>query len=132
MIDPLYAWGHLKGCVAASMKHLKMKYKEATDCSHHVYSSQAIYFKPGSFITPTLVFDKKLKFEKCATKLSFKSLGYAYRYNNAYYLIEIGYITNEDDYEYNATLCSNIIDSVVYPRKGNKANPEKTKDRAAD
>jgi hypothetical protein len=80
-----------------------------------VYGAQAIYFKYGSFVTPTTVFDKKVTYTIEDNKYRIKSLGYAYKFNDSYYLIEIGYNTSEIDYDYNTNLFSKFIKSIDYP-----------------
>jgi hypothetical protein len=114
-IDPSYTWGHLKGCLAAQMSSLKRENRAINEISHHVYGAQAIYFKYGSFVTPTTVFDKKVTYTIEDNKYRIKSLGYAYKFNDSYYLIEIGYNTSEIDYDYNTNLFSKFIKSIDYP-----------------
>lgn len=114
-IDSRYTWGHLKGCLATHMRSIKSGNKNIIESSHHVYAAQAIYFNSGSFITPTTVFDTKFTYKIDAQKFRFKSLGYAYKFNDSYYLIEIAYNTSEVDYDFNTNLFSKFIKSIDYP-----------------
>jgi hypothetical protein len=114
-IDSRYTWGHLKGCLAERMRSIKNQNKAIVESSHHVYASQAIYFKPGSFITPTTIFDTKFTYKIDDEKFRFKSLCYAYKFHNSYYLIEIAYNTSEADYNFNTNLFSKFLKSLDYP-----------------
>lgn len=113
-IDLLYVWGYLKGCKETEKKNISSIYGKNVEFDYHVYSSQAIYFKKGSFISPTIVFGTKSKPLNGTDYDKTKSLAYAYRFNDSYYILELGFSASPDQFEQNNELLAKLIKSVVY------------------
>ena len=116
-IDKFYVWGHLKGCMNYEKRTLVDRYGENIDFDYHVYSAQAVYFKRGSFISPTIIYGTKYKPRDKSKYLRSKALAYAYLLGDAYYVVEYSFSSPEDDFSHNNKVLATLIKSVIYPQK---------------
>lgn len=117
-INSKYTWGYLKGCKNQEKESFVKEYGKKIDFAYHVYSSQAIYFNEGSFISPTLVFSTSTKPKNQTDYAKSKSLAYAYRYDKSYYIIELGFSAPLKQFKYNNELLAELMKAINYPPKG--------------
>ena len=117
-ISSKYVWGHIRGCQEQEKEHLMKEYGNQIDFDYHVYSSRAIYFKEGSFVSPTLVFSTSTKPKNESDYAKSKSLAYGYRYDKNYYIIELGFSAPIEQFKYNNELLAKLVNAVNYPPSG--------------
>lgn len=114
---PRLIWNVLHKCIAA-INSLDKDFLEADrvlDQSYHVYSSQGTYFKPGSFVQPTTIFDRKMTYKVDGEKWRFKVLGKAYRYKDKFYVVSVGYDSPSALYEVHSQAYAELLKSIQYP-----------------
>ncbi len=118
-VNTKYRWSYLKGCKNQEKQNFVNKYGNKFDFDYYVYSSRAIYFDKGSFISPTLITSTSVKPKEQVECARSKSLAYAYLYHKNYYIIKLSFSDPAKQFDYYNELLAMLVNAVSYPSKDN-------------